>query len=233
MNAWILSLSLSLSLLTLPATLQAQPEPQWDASCVVANDGCGPFGADQVKEIRLQAPDCFAEVTYKIRTCSTATGTYQDIVIVGWTLHGGCGGFDVKSYFHQNYDGLKEYVILGLLSDLQPSTSLPECPASTTLANVYSASCGVWVCCEYTVDPASVVCETGWSGPPPHYGTSPTKVKSCKWQPCGTACCRRTYSLCFKSVEGYHIRDIQLVGKEKIGPCSGESQYSKPCQDGC
>ncbi len=94
--------------------------------------------------------------------------------------------------------------------------------------------CGVWVYCEYTVDPVTAVCETGWTGPPPHYGTSPTKVKSCKWQPCGTACCRRTYTVCIEEAAfGLRFRNIQLVSKQKLGDCSGQSQYAKPCQDGC
>mgnify|MGYP000911886231 CR=1 FL=1 len=184
--------------------------------------------------MNLSQPDCNVTVKFKTRQCTTATGVWTDIAIIGWTVHGGCGGFDSKTYFHHNFSGLKEYVILGLLSDFRFTQGIEACPDSRILANVYSAACGVWVCCEYTVDPASAVCETGWNGPPPHYGTAPTKVKSCKWQSCGTTCCRRTYSVCLKSIpSGNNIRDIQLLGKEKLGPCSGESQYAKPCEHGC
>jgi hypothetical protein len=226
-----ISVCLALTLLAVHAI--SQPTMQWDGDCAISNEGCGAWSAPQVVKVTLQAPDCIADVEFRTRICSTAAGVVEDIVVIGWTSPAGCGGFDYKSYFHQRLDGIKEYVILGLLSQWTTASNTPACPDVAKRANVYSAACGTWVCCEYTVDPTTAVCETGWVGPPPHYGSAPTKVKSCKWQACGTACCRRIYSICLRTVEGFEIRDIKMLSRERLGPCSGQAQYAKPCEDGC
>lgn len=201
----------------------------WDAECAVDNQGCGPWVEEIDYQLTLASPDCYAYVTYKHRTCTVNGETFEEIVITSWTLPSGCGGWDEKEYFHQTYQGAKEYIILGLLS-LKYVNGLESCPQKRKKASVYTAACGIWVCCEYQVTPAEPVCETGYNLPLPHYGT-PSKVKVCKWQPCGTVCCRRNYEMC-KNELGLTI--INLVGKTRLGDCTGQNQYgSKPCEDGC
>lgn len=201
----------------------------WDAECSVGNQSCGPW--IEVKEYPLQllAPDCNAFVDYKYRDCTINGETFREFVITGWQIPTGCTGWDEKQYFHQTYQGAKEYIILGLLS-LEFANGIETCPENRKRASVYTAACGIWVCCEYQVTPAEPVCETGYNLPLPHYGT-PSKVKVCKWQPCGTVCCRRMYEMC-KNELGQVT--INLISKTKLGECSGQNQYgSKPCEDGC
>lgn len=162
----------------------AQPNPQWDSDCAVANDGdCGGWNTPPPKKITLADPDCYATINDKYRTCTKGGVTSTDIVVTGWTLIQGCEGWDVKSLFHVTSDGLKDYVKLGLLSSLYASTA-KNCDGSEgtpeTIANVYTAACGVWTCCEYEITwPQTPVCDPYWTGPPPHSG-EPKKVKACK-----------------------------------------------------
>lgn len=225
-----------------PTLMWAQdPTVEWDAAC--ANDdatNCTDWVVQPAYELVLGDPDCAANIHYKTRTCSTATGqVYKDYVITGWEYLNGCEGWDKKSKYEQSFDGLKDYILLGLLTQLEEINPAPcSLNPRPQIANVYYSGCGVWTCCEYeivtTVNP---VCDGYWTGPPPHYG-NPPKVKACKWVPCGTVCCRRRYEVCFdsKEVEGmwYNTTDIKLIAKEKLGECSGQLPApAQPCDDGC
>jgi hypothetical protein len=126
----------------------AQPDIEWDSECTVANDGdCTAWSAENTRTVNLEAPDCMATVKYKLRSCTKNGVTSTDIVIVSWTLTQGCEGWDTKSLYHMKYDGLKEYVKLGLISQMNFQQS-PNCDGSNgaplNIANVYTAACGVW-----------------------------------------------------------------------------------------
>ncbi len=223
-------------------TVAQTPTLEWDGGC---NDEggstCGSWTNGSISDIlNLADPDCLAKVEYKIRTCTTAAGQiYTEYKIIGWELILGCEGWDSKSYYHQNYQGLKEYIILALLTKRSRSSAVP-CSSTPLpqISNVYTAACGVWSCCEYeVVAPQIPVCDAYWSGPKPHYGVPP-KVKACKWFACGTVCCRRRYSVCFSQTtyEGtmQETVDVKLLNKEKLGECSGQlPSPAQPCEDGC
>lgn len=104
----------------------------------------------------------------------------------------GCENWDERSDFHYMRDGFKEYVILGMLPKVY-AAALQTCPTTILRSNVYTAACGIWACCEYTLEGIpEYTCEPEWGNDPaPHYGTNPKKVKSCKWKSCGITCCRR------------------------------------------
>lgn len=211
----------------------------WSNVCTTplgSDTECTGWVGPQTVDIQLQMPDCFAEITYYTRTCSTSAGVFTDYVITGMSVDEGCGGWDSEtSMFHLKRDGLREYVSLGLI-DLQSRNSAPECGqgAPATYANVYTAACGIWVYCEYELPPNPDPVCPDWQGPLPHFGTNPTKVRVHKWQSCGEACCRRTYSVCWKRDDLQNdYRIINLISKERLGDCTGQSNYSQPCSDGC
>jgi hypothetical protein len=199
--------------------LQAQNPCQNNPSC--------PWGPPTTITIDLPAPHCNATITYVQRIC----GGMREISIVNQTINDGCGGWDQLIIYHYNYSGLQDFITQGLLIATTFDTP-PPCPASTQmLANVYTASCGIWLYCEYNLPSVvSYNCEMGWTGPPPHTPGTPAKVKSWKWQSCGTTCCRRVYSICTNSSG---VKNISLVSKQQLTPCSEQGNYAKPCENGC
>lgn len=244
-------LSLYFSLLViLTVGVSAQPNPVWDADCAVANDpDSGPWGPSQNKRITLADPDCVADVSFRERTCTKNGVAIKEYVITGWTLVQGCEGWDTKSLYHMKSDGLKEYVKLGFLAQYHSDPEPKNCDGADgtpeTFTTLYTAACGVWTCCEYDITwPQTPNCDPYWTGPPPHYG-EPRKVKACKWVTCGTVCCRSTYTICKKVVEIDSVSnrityDIKLVGKVRLGECSGDlskttppTPGAQPCLDGC
>ena len=212
----------------------------WDAACVETKVGCTAWSPippaippTYLYTLNLREPDCNAEIEYMTRVCGGET----QIVITGWTVNWGCGGFDDDVNFHYTKTGLKEYIVQGLLYKLYGETSVPPCSTgATNYVSVYSAACGIWACCEYTLPPTPIfTCEPEWGADaPPHYGTTPKKVKSCKWKSCGTICCERKYSVC---QTGAGTPVINIISKAPIGTCTTEAAaspaFSKPCQDGC
>jgi hypothetical protein len=240
----LLNTLLILMMFVYPSSSQAQgtPHVEWDAACVTSSNGdvCSGWSNVVGYQLGLYDPDCIVKLDYKVRICTTSTGqVYIDYFITGWELVLGCEGWDVKQYYHQKFNGLKDYIILGLLTRREGG-SVPDCNSNPLplVSNVYTAACGVWSCCEYEIkQPQIPVCDGYWSGPPPHYGV-PAKVKSCKWVDCGTVCCQRKYSVCYntKTVEGNTITsvDVKLLSKQKLGDCSGQlPSPSQPCEDGC
>lgn len=220
-------------------TLQISAQT-WSGDCATNNDTeCMPWSSSVFFNLTLGDPDCNALVEYKTRTCTDGTSTLTDYVIVNISVIDGCNGWDQNtSLFQLNRDSFREYVSLGLIhqttqSSVVPCSTIPK----PQIANVYTAACGVWLYCEYVL-PAAIeyTCETGWVGPPPHT-VMPNKVKSWKWQSCGQTCCRRIYSVCKEtSEEAGHFSEtinIDLIRKERLGDCSGEGNYAKPCEDGC
>lgn len=181
-------------------------------------------------------PDCGIAAKAKTRVCNGVREFYlYDIV----KLNDGCSGFDEKTVNHHNFSGFNDYVTNAFMSSTYISSyfgTIPHCStaARQQVANVYTASCGVWIACEYPVDPQTAECPAVWEGDPPHFGTNPTKVKVWKWQSCGTTCCKRVFELCtFGST--LQFMGIKQVSKGAMQPCSLQPLYSPDwnCEDGC
>jgi hypothetical protein len=138
-----------------------------------------------------------------------------------------------------NMSSFQEWLDLVLIEEIANLTSEDppaECPDSSQKAIFYTASCGLWVKCEYTIDPAQRVCDADWRGPFPDYGPiGNKKISSWKWQSCGVTCCKKTYSICkisHMTDNGYDIH-IKSVSKVKIGECTNPDNFVSPCEDGC
>lgn len=214
--------------LLVPLCLVSQQAP-----CDGNNPDCGAWSATPTAYgVGLRDPDCDATVYMYTRECNGVTEYYMS----HYTLTRGCGNFDpALSYYHRNRNGLVEYMIGGFIS--QHVGGPVNCPPNTPLpvVNIFAASCGIWVCCTYELpDNPVFTCENGWSGPPPHTNTTPKTVTTCKWQSCGTQCCKRTYTVCTSLIEGRTIKDIKFISKVPLGDCSGVATFSpKPCETDC
>lgn len=198
------------------------------------NTGCAWSTTTSTYRVNLGDPECNATVTYKTRTC----GGVFEYYITGIVIHFGCAGFDpALSYFHRDRNALMEYINQGLLSQ-GLATSIPPCSTGTAArANVFTASCGIWVCCTYAISGDDALdCDPGWEGAHPHTNGTPKTVKSCKWQSCGTQCCKRSYTMCTRANTdtGGDYYDIVYTGKTAIGDCTGTgAYYPRPCETDC
>jgi hypothetical protein len=210
----------------------------------LTSTGCGDWNGPYTQNVPLGFPDCNVDVTYKKRTCSTAVGVFTEYFITGTQVIDGCDGVwdPNRKLFHLESDAFKEYLNLGFLQTV--TDGVPHCSTGTAprFATVYTAACGLWVSCTYNLaEPVVYDCPAYWSGPLPHYGSNPAKVKVSQWQSCGETCCRRVYSLCR---ETRHPNDglghvtsyikMTLISKERLGDCTQQSTYTpQPCLDGC
>lgn len=137
--------------------------------------------------------------------------------------------------YHYNVSSINELYDMLLLQHIEMYSS----PCRTNqMVKIYSASCGIWLSCEYQITPQVPVCEKGYNPLP---DPSATTVKTWKWQPCGTTCCKRTYtySRTFDAGSGHYLIRIQQLSKQQLGPCTndpapgGDDTYGKPCENGC
>lgn len=176
-----------------------------------------------------EEPDCFLTVNYRWRNCN---GNYQ-IYIDNYTAQGNC------TYLNQGAGGFQDWVNLLLIEELlnlEGQAEPANCPDSTTKAIFYSASCGLWVNCEYTIDSTSRVCDIDWRGNYPEYESGGVKKLSIwQWQFCGLTCCKKTYTICkyYNSTNQSYDLFIKSIIKEQIGDCANPENFTKPCLNGC
>jgi hypothetical protein len=205
---------------------QACPDP---SDCIQTGSG--------TETLRMRLPDCTVTIDYVEYNCN-------GVVSIRWSnpiIVTGCGGWTNFSIYHYNINSLEDYITLGLLDQLFDSSTIGNCTTDgsggTDYINVYTANCGIWVGCEYTVDPASEICDNGYQPPSPVYDQGGTpKVKVYKWQPCGTICCENVYSLCRGFEDGGTFVNITKLssGPQGNSQCSEEANYApKQCQNGC
>lgn len=176
-------------------------------------------------------PECTLKVVYRYRICD---GVYQ-IYIDDMQKTGNCEfmGDQPSSSSFQEWVNL---LLIEEISGLSGMASVPTCPESGKKAIFYTASCGMWVKCDYIVDPAKRECDKDWRGAYPDYGSSGvSKVSVWKWQPCGYTCCKKTYTICksFDEKTGKFFIHIYAISKEKVGECSNPDGLIGPCHDGC
>lgn len=191
--------------------------------------------------------------TYKYRICNGVV-QIKDIDITFQSTD----FFNSGSNYEDQFDGLKQYVELQVLSSylldyLGGVDALPLCgdPMNPPklMASIYSADCGVWLRCSYEFDcepfiysdgpsQTGYVCENPWNN------NGKKVIDKWHWEPCGDVCCEKTYEICkeYSATAAGMILKINNVNRHKLpgSECSKEGQFFKwdtstpiPCNDGC
>lgn len=227
MKKYIIFSLMLVAFIMLPQKSNAQLDCAQEAGCTV-------ILSNQTRTMTLRDPDCNVIVTYDVLDC----GGVRAIQIKSYTVEGSCQAMTDFSIYHYNLSSLNEYISLALIEyDADDNGGVPDCSqGSRTFIKVYTASCGIWVGCEYEVDPATRDCDMGYEPPYPDYGTSPTKVKVYKWQSCGEVCCVNTYTICkipSTISPGTYINSMMKVSSVPSGTCTLQSNYATQCQTGC
>jgi hypothetical protein len=178
-------------------------------------------------------PDCILTVYYHYRNCDN-NNNYQ-IYIDSLIKSGNCDYINEGSSATSFQDWLN-LVLIEETINLSEYNTPNDCPDSSLKAIFYTASCGLWVKCEYTVDSTSRVCDPDCRGVYPDFSSGgKRKIRYWKWQSCGITCCKKTYSICripALTGGGFTIQ-INSVSKQKIGNCTNPDNFIQPCQDGC
>jgi len=169
-------------------------------------------------------------VFYHYRICNNVYQIYIDSL----TKTGNCDYLNDNPSATSFQDWLN-LVLIEETTNLSGINPPNDCPDMSLKVIFYTATCGLWVKCEYTVDSTSRVCDTDWQGSYPDYSAGEVrKIRFWKWQSCGITCCKKTYSICKSlSTSGGYIIHINSVTKEKIGNCTNPENFTQPCQDGC
>ena len=174
-------------------------------------------------------PDCVLSVYYRWRNCDN---NYQ-IFIDGYQSQGNC------TFLNQTGGSFKDWVHLLLIEEMSNLTGQfepPDCPDSNLKVIFYTASCGLWVKCDYTIDSTTRVCDVDWRGSYPDYNVGEEqKVSFWKWQYCGYSCCKKTYTICktFNWTDNKYDLIINAISKEQIGECTNPDNFVQPCEGGC
>lgn len=185
-------------------------------------------------EYTIPNTDCKITCLYRFRVCNGVWQWQYDYV----TATGNCSFMQNFNYLHYNFSSVNELLDILIISDFNNNGYFSGyCPTNYTTAMFYSASCGIWLSCEYDIAPQTPRCEQGYDNVPT---PGPTTVKTWKWQSCGTTCCKRTYTIC-KELDVINNKDIIKINamtKSKIGNCTQEPggsapKYARPCEDGC
>ncbi len=209
----------------IPAFAQPCPPP----------DDCGDFGPEQYERFITINPSCRAIVNFRSRFCPDEGYQY---LITGVSYMGTCEAMRDLTVYQYDLSVAFETITRGFIKQRarQDFPNMADCsdpnPSDTSYnAQVYTASCGVWVKCTYDVDVTTRTCERGFEEPFLDYGT-PSKVDVYRFQDCGTTCCKRTFRYC--SIGPGRSVHIELVSTEQITACSDAEKYQTiPCQDGC
>lgn len=205
-----------------------------------ASSGCSAWNGPITEFVRSAFPPCQFIFTYRFRICSGI----REYVFDDIKFQGVCEAYESFAIYHYTYNSLLDMATQTFLENVHngddPPQNFPDCDNGTApqLAYIYTASCGVWVGCEYQIEPGSRNCEFGAKEPYPDYTVDDVeKVKIWQWQSCGTTCCRRVFEYCMKQspIPGFgEMKVARLVSKQRLFECSEQSKYtSAPCMDGC
>ncbi len=197
------------------------------AQCPPDSDCEASWSAELTKTIEIRSLPCVATFVYQERICKGVREYY----IVDINYKGMCEAMMPFSIYHYNYNAAIDIATLSFIE--QSEYAVPFCPGGVQRANVYTASCGIFVGCEYKIDPASRTCDQGYLEPYPEYQDNGVdKIKHYQWQSCGTTCCRRNIEFCYDTT--LRVKRSSIITKERLLPCSGQSKYgSQECLDGC
>ncbi len=207
--------------------------------CPPDEPGC-PWQTSSVV-LTLLDPDCFATVQFKWRICNGRLEIAVDEANI--IPAAGCQGWDRLQLYHYNYSGLLDYITQAMLTrfhanpdELPGTPNPPRCGEGTlSTASVYTANCGIWLKCDYYYQ-GDVQANCEYQGTDPNWDPINKKITTWKWFACGQTCCQREYEICWRydPIQGfYQIYPIRLLGKHRLIECTGQSQFPRPCEDGC
>lgn len=178
-----------------------------------------------------ETPSCSLIVHYRWRNCN---GSYQ-IYIDNVQKTGNCEYLEEGSNM-SNFQEWLDLVLIEEIVDLSLQYPPPDCPNSSQKVIFYTATCGLWVKCEYTIDETTRDCQVDWRGEYPDYAVDGArKINIWKWQSCGVTCCRKEYSICKEqdTSNGSYTIQIKSLIKTQIGECTNPEGFVAPCQHGC
>lgn len=137
--------------------LALQSEAQ--VSCLDST-GCTILETDVTRTMTLRDPDCDVIVHYDVLDCDGV----MSIKINSYNVEGSCEAMTDFSIYHYSLSSLEEYISLALIErETEESGTIPLCGSGSKLMiKVYTASCGIWVGCEYEVNPATMECDSGY-----------------------------------------------------------------------
>ena len=136
-------------------TIQAEAQ----VSCLDST-GCSIIDSNKTISMGLRDPDCDVTIHYEVWDC----GGIKSIKINSYTVDGSCTAMTDFSIYHYSLSSLEEYISLALIErETEESGTIPLCCSCLKLMiKLYTASCGIWVACEYEVNPASMECDSGY-----------------------------------------------------------------------
>ncbi|MBL8005498.1 MAG: hypothetical protein JNL36_10405 [Candidatus Kapabacteria bacterium] len=227
---------------------------QWDNNIVCPGDSSNCEWRETVPNRRVQLSfkfDQFAFVTYRYRYCNGVL----EIDILSVSTVDNAGFLREFKMEHYEFASLRSSVELGLMQDhwvQRGHDSLPwirnsttGCIDSVTWVNFFTASCGIFLECNYAIVGSSTRnCDRGYTPPYPESILYPGCAVYTKWQKCGYNCCKKTYKVCTDvsstdpEAGNSESRSLILRIKEtkitSVTDCSLQSKYgSKPCYTNC
>ena len=204
--------------------------------------------------------DQYAFVTYKFRYCNGVL----EIFIEGIEVVDNAGHLREFNIQHYDFATLRSVIELGLITEHERTLrinngvdSLPAynpldpltftCQDTVSWVNFYSATCGIFLRCEYRrVNWSKRDCDSGYDSSwyPEYIRFGDDRIVFIdKWQPCGTNCCKRTYKICRTmsenpSVAGVTFNPIPILkivstNIESISWCTEQHKYNKTCYTNC
>lgn len=188
--------------------------------------------------------DQYAYVSYRFRYCNGILEIFIDnIQVIDNAGH-------LREFNIQHYDfaTLRSVIELGLITDHARTIGIDslnptfDCSNTVSWVNFYSATCGIYLRCEYKRANYSRECDSGYVPPYPEFHFEIPYVYIDKWQSCGTNCCKRTYRICRDSTENpspssaftpNEIIRIISTNIESISWCTEQHKYNKTCYTNC
>lgn len=181
-------------------------------------------------------------VFYRVQNCN---GVVRFIIDSAIAIENG-NFLDTFRIYHYDFSTFRNLLELGLMRKItKDSSTIPNCSVDSLITvQFYTAMCGVWVKCSYKVNPTTVICDSGFSPPMPHYfKDGDWWVDHYRWHECGRTCCERTYTICLSSSSspffGKNIK-IKEINRKRIGSCTLQNQFRDwrtgnlvPCGDDC
>ena len=172
-------------------------------------------------------------ITYRTRKCDSI----EYIIVDDFHAYDNGLHLDTVRVFHFNYTAFSDLVDIYVLQREFNITSTPDSVNPPMIvAQVYKASCGVWVQCTYDIDSIYTKCDSGYTPPYPHY-TQYQELPIFKWQPCGFVCCKKTYEinryLSQINLPMIKIKSLNIERSPSDSTCTEQYKYTKPCESGC
>lgn len=179
---------------------------------------------------------CYVEYEADVRLCNGIAEFRIVSVRAATTPGNNCAALLSLNIDEFSISALMEKIDYAIIASHLSST-LPLCNNRGQVVKIYSASCGAWVKCSWNLQSNTPDCDPGYLPipEPPASG----QIDSWHYQPCGIACCKRTYTACRDPlilIGPFLTRELVIKAeqKEQIGDCTLQSTYgANPCLHGC